>query len=301
MRSLADASLINPPRASSSRWQETLKHSSSLADLQRATRDNGPDSPCVSGCRSAFLLNQTTHTTNWTHALLESRSSYASLRDHFLKYNKHPEYLTAGNSDPLADDSNSPWHTYRQDEILRAEILQDVQRLPDEPFYHQPQVQTLITDVLFIYCKLNPDVGGYRQGMHELLAPIVYVIEQDAINPVDVSPDVSGDLRMVEMLDASFVEHDSFALFSRVMDNAKAFYETGEPSNTTGSAAFSLQSTKSSIVEKSEYIHEICLYKVDPELSIHLKNIEVLPQVFLIPYLYLDATQDKMGLARGRL
>ncbi|KAI1429239.1 rab-GTPase-TBC domain-containing protein [Xylaria sp. FL1777] len=282
MRSLADAS---------SRWQETLKHSSGLADLQRAVQGDRPDSPCRTGCRSvcwkAFLLNQTTDTSNWAHALLESRSSYASLREHFLKYCKHPEYLTAGNSDPLADDANSPWNTYRQDEILRAEILQDVQRLPDEPFYHQPLIQTLITDVLFIYCKLNPDVGGYRQGMHELLAPIVYVVEQDAIDPADASSGDFGDLRMVEMLDASFIEHDSFALFSRVMDSAKAFYETSESSDNTGSAAFSIQSTKSSIVEKSQYIHEVCLYKVDPELSDHLKNIEVLPQVFLIRWIRL--------------
>lgn len=55
----------------------------------------------------AFLLDQTADSTSWAHALLESRSSYASLREHFLKYCKHPEYLTAGNSDPLADDSNA--------------------------------------------------------------------------------------------------------------------------------------------------------------------------------------------------
>lgn len=183
----------------------------------------------------------------------------------------------------MTDKKQSPWNTYRQDEILRAEIIQDVQRLPDEPFYHQPHIQTLITDVLFIYCKLNPDVGGYRQGMHELLAPIVYVVEQDAIDPADASSDASNDLRMVEMLDASFIEHDSFALFSKVMDSAKAFYETSESSgNDTGNAAFDMQSTRSSIVEKSEYIHDVCLYKVDPELSVHLKSIEVLPQVFLM-------------------
>ncbi|KAI0971634.1 rab-GTPase-TBC domain-containing protein [Xylaria arbuscula] len=282
MRSLSDAF---------ARWQETLKHSSSLADLQRAVKDDGLDSPCITGCRSvcwkAFLLSQTTHASNWTHALLESRSSYASLREHFLKYTKHPEYLTAGSSDPLADDADSPWNTYRQDEILRAEILQDVQRLPDEPFYHQPHIQTLITDVLFIYCKLNPEVGGYRQGMHELLAPIVYVVEQDAIDPADVSSGASGDLRMVEMLDASFVEHDSFALFSKVMDCAKSFYETSEALDNAGGAAFSMQLTKSSIVEKSQYIHEVCLYKADPELSVHLTNIEVLPQVFLIRWIRL--------------
>lgn len=118
--------------------------------------------------------------------------------------------------------------------------------------------------------------------MHELLAPIVYVLEQDAINPTDASSVTSNDLRMVEMLDPSFIEHDSFALFSKVMDCAKVFYETGEPSDNTASTSFSIQSTKSSIVEKSQYIHEVCLYHVDPELSTHLKNIEVLPQVFLM-------------------
>ncbi|KAH9898895.1 RabGAP/TBC [Xylariomycetidae sp. FL2044] len=270
------------------RWQETLKHSASLADLQQAVKRNGAASPCVSGCRSicwkAFLLSQTTNTANWSHALLESRSTYASLRDHFLKYIKHPEYLAAAPSDPLADDPDSPWNTLRHDETLRAEILQDVQRLPDEPFYHQPHIQTLILDVLFIYCKLNPDVGGYRQGMHELLAPVVYVVEQDAINPADAASDPSSDLRMVEMLDASFVEHDSFALFSKVMDYAKSFYEVGESFPPTTAAAYS---GRSSIVEKSQYIHEVCLFKVDPELSTHLKNIEILPQVFLIRWIRL--------------
>lgn len=34
------------------RWGETLKQSSSFADLQRAVKFNGTDSPCVAGCRS---------------------------------------------------------------------------------------------------------------------------------------------------------------------------------------------------------------------------------------------------------
>ncbi|KAI1768848.1 RabGAP/TBC [Hypoxylon sp. FL1150] len=280
MRSLVD---------STARWQETLKHSHSLADLQRAVKDNGPNSPCVSGCRSicwkAFLLNQTTNTTNWSHALLESRSTYSSLRDHFLKYIRHPEYLTAATLDPLADDADSPWNTVRHDETLRAEILQDVQRLPDEPFYHQPHIQTLILDILFIYCKLNPEVGGYRQGMHELLAPIVYIVEQDAIDPGDATSDPSADLRMVEMLDASFVEHDAFALFSKVMDHAKSFYEVADTQASFNT--FDRNPSASSIVERSQYIHEVCLYKVDPELSTHLKNIEILPQVFLIRWIRL--------------
>jgi TBC1 domain family member 5 len=150
--------------------------------------------------------------------------------------------------------------------------LQDVERLPDEPFYHEPRIQTLILDVLFIYCKLNPDVGGYRQGMHELLAPIVYVVEQDAINPAETASEGNPDLAMVEMLDANFFEHDSFALFSKVMENAKSFYDSGEGSGVGQSA----------IVERSKHVHEVLLYKVDPELSNHLTNTEILPQIFLM-------------------
>ncbi|ORY69699.1 rab-GTPase-TBC domain-containing protein [Pseudomassariella vexata] len=266
---------------STTRWQETIKYSSSLADLQRAVKLNGPSSPCISGCRSicwkAFLLNHGAGTSNWSHALLESRSTYASLKDHFLKYIRHPEYLANVSVDPLADDPDSPWNTLRQDEELRSEIQQDVQRLPDESFYHEPRIQTLIIDVLFIYCKLNPDVGGYRQGMHELLAPIVFVIEQDAIHPAERASEGSADLTMVEMLDANFIEHDAFALFSKVMENAKGFYEVGDETELG----------QSTIVEKSQHIHEELLHQVDPDLSNHLKNIEILPQIFLIRWIRL--------------
>jgi TBC1 domain family member 5 len=171
----------------------------------------------------------------------------------------------------------------RADEVLRAEILQDVERLPDEPFYHQPHIQTMILDVLFIYCKLNPDVGGYRQGMHELLAPVVYVVDQDAIDPVDAASSASAELKMVEMLDAAFIEHDAFAIFSKVMENAKAFYGNDEgSSNPFVTPAFPSAPAVSSIVKKSQLIHEVYLYKVDPELSNHLTNIEILPQIFLM-------------------
>lgn len=159
-----------------------------------------------------------------------------------------------------------------------------MQRLPEVPFYHEPRIQTLILDVLFIYCKLNPDVGGYRQGMHELLAPIVYVLDQDAIDPVDAASDSSVDLTMVEMLDATFIEHDAFALFSKLMDHAKSFYEVGDTTSKNPSSRLGLgqQLPTSTIVEKSQYIHEVCLRQIDPELSDHLTNIEVLPQVFLM-------------------
>jgi hypothetical protein len=42
-----------------------------------------------------------------------------------------------------------------------------------------------MTDVLFVYCKLNEDIS-YRQGMHELLAPIFLVLNTDYIDAGDM-------------------------------------------------------------------------------------------------------------------
>lgn len=140
----------------------------------------------------------------------------------------------------------------------------------------------MIIDILFVYCKLNSVAGGYRQGMHELLAPIVYVVEHDSVDSgMNGSAASDSDRLMVEVLDRSFVENDSFALFSRVMDRAASFYEVTDAVTSTLSPDGQGGGT-SAIVEKSRFIHEVCLDKVDPELSRHLTSIEILPQIFLM-------------------
>ncbi len=48
--------------------------------------------------------------------------------------------------------TKSPWDAFRRDELVRAEIMQDVRRLPDEPaFYQRETTQKAILDMLFIY------------------------------------------------------------------------------------------------------------------------------------------------------
>lgn len=169
----------------------------------------------------------------------------------------------------------------REDEVIRGEILQDVQRLPDEANYHDARIQTMILDILFIYCKLNPSRGGYRQGMHELLAPIVHVIEQDAVDCAAVGNNQSLDDAMLEILDSTFIEHDSYTLFSCIMEHAQSFYELKEAVEPVPSDPRP-QEASSTIVERSKFIHEVCLNKVDPELASHLTSIEILPQIFLM-------------------
>ena len=177
----------------------------------------------------------------------------------------------------------SPWVTLRKDEELRQEILQDVDRcMPDEPYFRQPSTQALLTDILFVYCKINEDIG-YRQGMHEILAPVLWVIENDALS--SSTSGSAGDL-MEEVLSSNYIEHDSFTLFSLIMRTAKSFYELGEPEKSSTSNSASPQ-VASPIEQRSKRIHEVMLGRLDPELATHLTQIEILPQIFLIRWIRL--------------
>lgn len=111
--------------------------------------------------------------------------------------------------------------------------------------------------------------------MHELLAPLLYVVDRDAIDRKNVG-DAIADPNMVQMLDSYFVEHDTFALFSKLMDHTKPFYEVSVDAGSP------LSGEQSAIVEKSRMIHEVALMRIDPELAKHLQNIEILPQIFLM-------------------
>lgn len=89
-------------------------------------------------------------------------------------------------NNPLSTDANSPWFIHFADMDLRDVInrvcglwseavafavshalsspsLKDVTRtFPDEPYFELPQVQATMSDLLFLYAKMNPDIG-YRQ------------------------------------------------------------------------------------------------------------------------------------------
>ncbi|KAK6516887.1 hypothetical protein TWF506_006771 [Arthrobotrys conoides] len=134
--------------------------------------------------------------------------------------------------------------------------------------------------------------------MHELAAPVYWVVHSDAIEerldleksdggftsvPVSTPGKTDRENVMKELLDAKYIEHDTFALFQKIMLFAKSWYEMGHgDEKTVGGVPAS-----SPIVRKSEYIHEGLLGVVDPELAYHLDQLGVLPQIFLIRWIRL--------------
>lgn len=115
--------------------------------------------------------------------------------------------------------------------------------------------------------------------MHELLAPVLWVVEHDAIEKRSLqAPSFTAspnDQIMLQVLDSDYVEHDSFTIFYAIMQNAKAFYEHNEEEMFGGAQSVS------PIVARSQRIHQVLLGAVDPELADHLFASDVLPQIFL--------------------
>ncbi|KAF2125721.1 hypothetical protein P153DRAFT_369725, partial [Dothidotthia symphoricarpi CBS 119687] len=118
---------------------------------------------------------------------------------------------------------------------------------------------------------------GYRQGMHEILAPLLWVVERDAIDMAGAKTSVV-DHTLADILDSKFIEHDSHTLFSLIMQKAKLFYAPAETGSTTNDTPMLARSSK---------IFDKYLPKVDPELSAHLVKLEIVPQIFLLRWIRL--------------
>ena len=82
-------------------------------------------------------------------------------------------------------------------------------------------VQSELASILFLYAFLHPDVG-YRQGMHELLAPLYYAVDYDSLLDPPDPDDVS------ELCARKWVAADAWALFDRVMVGAWRWFEWRE-------------------------------------------------------------------------
>jgi TBC1 domain family protein 5 len=143
--------------------------------------------------------------------------------------------------------------------------------MPDNVYFRQPGTQDMMLDILFVWCKMHPGIG-YRQGMHEILAPLLWVVERDAIN-ASSGEEGSGDQLLADMLDSSYIEHDSHTLFSLIMQTAQSFYAPAETGSVTKDTP---------MLARSSRIFEKYLPKADPELAAHLLKLEIVPQIFLL-------------------
>lgn len=94
--------------------------------------------------------------------------------------------------DPLSQNEESVWNKHFCDKELCNIIRQDVIRtFPGVEYFRKPLIQDVMTNVLFSYARANPEMC-YRQGMHEIVAPILFVMHSDHQALLHIQ-DISGN------------------------------------------------------------------------------------------------------------
>ena len=192
-------------------------------------------------------------------------------------------------NNPLSTASSSPWQQYFHSTELSVVIKQDLDRTYAESgFYQSDGVQQLMLNVLLVWAKCNPQYE-YRQGMNELLAPIVLTVFKD-----NKSASWQDGL-LGELLDRHYAEHDIWALFNTLMEVMAPFF--AKIDSSSGSKGFlrpraqdtndllfptapPIPSSQSPILLKCHYIHHTLLAQHDPVLYKHLNSQDVQPQLY---------------------
>ncbi|KAJ0965584.1 hypothetical protein J5N97_026722 [Dioscorea zingiberensis] len=121
----------------------------------------------------------------------DTRRRYASMRrrllidPHLSKDGSSSPDLSVDN--PLSQNPDSTWGRFFRNAELEKMVDQDLSRLyPEHGSYFQTSAcQAMLRRILLMWCLRHPEYG-YRQGMHELLAPLLYVLNVDVQHLVEV-------------------------------------------------------------------------------------------------------------------
>ncbi|KAF0694765.1 Aste57867_14363 [Aphanomyces stellatus] len=242
----------------------------------------------------------------------QERKAYETLRDQlkFRPTSEQPHH-------PLSEAEDNPWNQFFEDEQLVREINTDLDRLypqGQETFFHdRKHYMDMLRNVLFVWCKQHPSLA-YRQGMHDLVAVLLYALISPVAGGEHVGSDDTAD---------DFLEHDTFILFQRLMVFMEPLYAiqtiapttdddenedvrsgTSSPRRRTTSSGSATDGrlfrptnapdTDMVVAPAASKLQLLChvvqyelLAKHDPQLACHLQNVHVLPETYCLRWIRL--------------
>ncbi|GLV40978.1 TBC1 domain family member 5 [Carabus blaptoides fortunei] len=230
----------------------------------------------------------------WLDHIYKLRITYNKIKQ---KLSCDPWTNKTANDDPLSQSDNSLWNKHFCDEELRSVIKQDVVRtFPGVDFFRKSLIQEIMVSILFTYAREHP-VMCYRQGMHELLAPLLFVLhcDQQAMLHIKEQTHINETIR--EILNPNYLEEDGYHLFAEMMCAMASSYHTSNvqptatgyfPTNTSAiESPGGSRDGENEVVSQLNVIRDKLLQSVDPELCQHLKNLDITLPLFGIRWLRL--------------
>uniref|UniRef100_A0A7S0E3M0 Rab-GAP TBC domain-containing protein n=1 Tax=Hanusia phi TaxID=3032 RepID=A0A7S0E3M0_9CRYP len=247
------------------------------------------NSPMRGVCWRIFLgvlPMDSTDFNSWSAILKGNRVRYQELKEQFLI----DPYKDGGQKDPLHDNplaqaEGSVWKRYFELQELQKSIMIDIERLNvEDEFLKQEEAQQAMLRILTIWSNLHSELS-YRQGMHELLAPIVAVLHRDvsacseSLASMDEADDRVAVLKM--LMDHTHLEHDAFSLFEALMLTSKSSFEPPQkaPKGQTPKP--------NKAVARCERVQNVLLRDKDHELFLHLQSLQVEPQLYALRWIRL--------------
>lgn len=272
-------------------WEELFVNNNYLATIrQKGINGQLRSSRFRSICWKLFLCVLPQDKSQWISKIKELRAWYSSVKEiHITNPRKAVGQQDLMINNPLSQDEGSLWNKFFQDKELRSMIEQDVKRtFPEMQFFQQESVRKILTDVLFCYARENEQLL-YKQGMHELLAPIVFTLHCDHQAFLHASESAQPSEEMKTLLNPEYLEHDAYAMFSQLMETAEPWFSTFEHDGQKGKETLmppipfarpqDLGPTIA-IVTKVNQIQDQLLKKHDIELYMHLNRLEIAPQIY---------------------
>ncbi|XP_006770231.1 PREDICTED: TBC1 domain family member 5 isoform X1 [Myotis davidii] len=272
-------------------WEELFVNNNYLATIrQKGINGQLRSSRFRSICWKLFLCVLPQDKNQWISKIKELRAWYSSIKEiHITNPRKVVGQQDLMINNPLSQDEGSLWNKFFQDKELRSMIEQDVTRtFPEMQFFRQENVRKILTDVLFCYARENEQLL-YKQGMHELLAPIVFILHCDHQAFLHASESAQPSEEMKTLLNPEYLEHDAYAMFSQLMETADPWFSTFEHDSQKGKETLltpipfarpqDLGPTVA-IVTKVNQIQDHLLKKHDIELYMHLNRLEIAPQIY---------------------
>ncbi|XP_019353440.2 TBC1 domain family member 5 [Alligator mississippiensis] len=274
----------------SKEWEELFVNNNYLATI-RLKGINGQlrSSRFRSVCWKLFLNVLPQDKCQWIGKTSNLRTSYNKIKEIHITNPRKAGQQDLIINNPLSQDEGSLWNKFFQDKELRAMIEQDVTRtFPEMQYFQQENVRKILTDVLFCYARENEQLL-YKQGMHELLAPIVFILHCDHQAFLHASEAAQPSEEMKVLLNPEYLEHDAYAMFTHLMQTAEHWFSTFEHDSQKERDAMMTPmpfarpqdlGPSIAIVTKVNQIQDHLLKKHDIELYMHLNRLEIAPQIY---------------------
>ena len=237
-----------------------------------------PSSPCRAlHWRLLLGLLPLDDEASWSELILAHVETYVC-----WKRECYGSILTQEHGDPLAlgEEQTSFYNRMENKQVIEL----DLSRIGEDLFYQQKKRSDIILNVLFLW-SMEHSRTGYRQGMHEIAAILLYGLEQE-LDEWKTSTTVHA---LSEALSSSGydLEAQTYRLFARLMQEMEFLYDPTpilmKPSPTSSSSSSSSSSREESYPPVVHYLtkmQETYLDRVDPELCHHLRACDIHAQFY---------------------